>query len=309
VPLRTESDAREGDPVIEIDGKIYQVSILENRQAITASDRVGAFASSFTQDDVFGVFKDSYTPHPYAEWLVANPATLLSAGLQISSAGLLRNRAQAFVELSVPGNKDVNGFKFRPNLLANTSLDGTALTSYSRTITAVVCDNTRDAALQEKGPKVGIRHSKHSALRVGEAQRALELVETLAEEFIETSNRLMNTPISEAQWNRFVELHFPGNATTAEHTHALAVLDKKRDLLLGLYESDPRVQPWAGTAFGVLQAVNTQETHYTGSRSNKGLAERQVERTVKGEFSAVDARAWEELTAVLEGRDRELLAA
>jgi len=37
--------------------------------------------------------------------------------------------------------------------------------------------------------------------------------------------------------------------------------DTKRDSLTTLYRSDPRVSPWAGTAHGVLQAVNTYEHH------------------------------------------------
>ena len=37
----------------------------------------------------------------------------------------------------------------RPNLLATTSFDGSIASTFKRTVTNVVCDNTREAALAE----------------------------------------------------------------------------------------------------------------------------------------------------------------
>ena len=64
------------------------------------------------------------------------------------------------------------------------------------------------------------------------------------------------------------------------------------------YERDPRVAPWHGTAFGVLQAVNTYEHH---ERPVRGAtrAERNMLRTVKGEFGDLDRQAWKHLESVL----------
>ncbi len=42
---------------------------------------------------------------------------------------------------------------------------------------------------------------------------------------------------------------------------ALTLADSKRQSLQHLYRTDPRVAPWAGTAHGVLQAVNTYHHH------------------------------------------------
>ncbi len=42
------------------------------------------------------------------------------------------------------------GVEFRPNLLATTSFDGSIATTFKRTVTATVCDNTRELALAEK---------------------------------------------------------------------------------------------------------------------------------------------------------------
>ncbi len=41
------------------------------------------------------------------------------------------------------------GVAFRPNLLATTSFDGSIATTYKRTVTDTMCDNTRELALSE----------------------------------------------------------------------------------------------------------------------------------------------------------------
>ena len=73
---------------------------------------------------------------------------------------------------------------------------------------------------------------------------------------------------------------------------------RKWDTLAGLYWSDPRVSPWAGTAHGVLQAVNTYEHHQGVVRGER--AERNGLKTITGDFGRLDRTTWKTLTAVLE---------
>ena len=75
--------------------------------------------------------------------------------------------------------------------------------------------------------------------------------------------------------------------------------DNKRDALNKLYRHDDRVAPWAGTAHGVLQAVNTYE-HHEGTVRGATRAERNMLRTVTGDFGVVDRQAWTQLTSVLD---------
>lgn len=78
----------------------------------------------------------------------------------------------------------------------------------------------------------------------------------------------------------------------------------KRDSLQSLYKSDIRVEPWSGTAYGVLQAVNTYE-HHEGIVRGADRAERNMLRTVSGDFSRVDRQAWKTLQAVLAYRGND----
>lgn len=99
-----------------------------------------------------GVFTPGNAMHQYDQWLLTTVANVLDDDLSISSAGLLRGGAVAWVEVSVPESITTpEGVVFRPNLLATTSFDGSIATTFKRTVTDVICDNAREAALGEKG--------------------------------------------------------------------------------------------------------------------------------------------------------------
>jgi hypothetical protein len=73
---------------------------------------------------------------------------------------------------------------------------------------------------------------------------------------------------------------------------------KKRSRLDSLYRNDDRVNPWSGTAQGVLQAVNTYENHL-GAIRGIGRAERNVQRTVNGDHESLDRMTWATLQEAL----------
>jgi hypothetical protein len=75
------------------------------------------------------------------------------------------------------------GVVFRPNLLATTSFDGSIATTFKRTITDAVCDNTREAALAETGPAYKVKRPRHSHAQLAPVREALVVVHTLADVF------------------------------------------------------------------------------------------------------------------------------
>lgn len=74
--------------------------------------------------------------------------------------------------------------------------------------------------------------------------------------------------------------------------------EQKRDALNRLYRHDERVAPWAGTGLGVIQAVNTHG-HHEGIVRGVTRAERNMLRTVSGDFGVMDRQAAAQLSAVL----------
>ena len=157
-----------------------------------------------------GIFANGYECHQYTEWLLTSVADILDDDLSISSAGLLRGGAIAWVEVSVPESVSTpEGVEFRPNLLATTSFDGSTATTFKRTITATVCDNTRDLALAEAGQEIKIKHSRHSRLKLAPAREALALVHETSDAFAAEVATLCATRGHDADWHRFVDRVVP----------------------------------------------------------------------------------------------------
>jgi phage/plasmid-like protein (TIGR03299 family) len=139
VPCAANSSGASGT---DENGRAYQLRPVPGTKAIRRSDT----------NEVLGIFKEGYQPHQPGAWLVGNVANLLGDELGVGSAGLLRGGAQAWVQVEVPDSVSTpEGVTFRPNLLAATSFDGSLSTTYRRTATIVVCDNTMAQGLGEPG--------------------------------------------------------------------------------------------------------------------------------------------------------------
>jgi len=248
-----------------------------------------------------GVFAEGYLMHQYDEWLLKTVANILDDNLSISSAGLLRKGAIAWVEVSVPESITTpEGVTFRPNLLATTSFDGSIATTFKRTITATICDNTRELALSEQGQQVKVKHSRYSQLKLADARAALAMVHTLGDEFAAEIGKLCAIEVTARDWSKFLDLHVP-MLDSKQQTLAgrsLTGAQHKRAKIDRLYRYYMRCAPWTGTAHGVIQAVNTYEHHENTVRGGD-RGERNVIRTVTGEFGTIDRDSWSLLSKVL----------
>jgi phage/plasmid-like protein (TIGR03299 family) len=251
---------------------------------------------------ILGVFKSGYTPHSYSQWLIENVASILDDSLSIYSAGLLRGGAQAFVQVSVPDTITTpEGIEFRPNLLAVTSLDGSLATTYKRTITNSVCDNTMAAALGEVGQAYKVKHSRYSEVKLMEARDALQMVHTIADEFAAQVKVLCETTVTDTQFDAFLESIAPTkDAKSGElKTGRSGTMSANRhNAMRQLWQNDNRVTPWKGTAWGVLQAENTYVTHLQTVRGSE-RDERNMTLAVSGGFDKLANSTLETLQGVL----------
>lgn len=257
-----------------------------DRKAIMRSD-TGA---------ILGIFKSGYRMHQFDEWLLDTVATILDDDLSIGSAGLLKGGAVAWVSVEVPENITTpEGVVFRPNLLACTSHDGSLATTYQRVVTNVVCDNTMSAALGEGGPRLKVKHSRNSIGRLTDARDALAIVHTVAEDFAAEVARLSAVKISTPVWSKFVDVLVP---MPEKAGRSMTMAENKRDSLNRLWNVDPRVAPWKGTAWGVVQAVNTL-VHHEGIVRGADRPERNMLRAVTGGVDKLDNETVSTLLALV----------
>jgi phage/plasmid-like protein (TIGR03299 family) len=230
--------------------------------------------------------------------LLDTVAAILDDDLSIGSAGLLKGGAVAWVSVEIPNTITTpEGVEFRPNLLACTSHDGSLASTFQRVVTNVVCDNTMSAALGESGQRIKVRHSRHSRLRLGKAREALEIVHTIADDFAAQVARLTATTVTDRQWAKFLDAHVELPADGAP-SRSRTVAERKREALGRLWNHDPRVSPWRGTAWGVVQAVNTY-THHEQTVRAMDRAEGNMLRAVEGGADTLDTATVTTLRKIL----------
>lgn len=249
---------------------------------------------------VFGYFSPGAKIHPYSEWLVDNVSTLLEGELEIGSAGLLKDRAWAFVQAEMPANltDDTTGESFRGSILAATSLDGTLATTYQIAFTRVVCDNTLRRSLGEQTARVRIRHTKNSEVRFEDTRRALGLLSAESEKMIEEARTLIRINITRKDWEKFLDVYAP-----IPDNHLKKRIENKRDALSALYTGDPRVAPWTGTAWGVAQAINTYNHHLATVKKEAPRFERNTINMLAGKTEANDRDTLKMLASVVDSDD------
>lgn len=252
---------------------------------------------------VLGIHGKGYVVHPYSETLITTTANVIGDELHIGSAGLLRNGAQAFLQIEMPDNITVaDGFDIRPALLACTSLDGSLATQWKSVVTRVVCDNTLACARAEGGRSVSFRHTKNSPLKIATVQQALGLIHKATEDEVKAMESLLALEVSDAQWREIVARLEPA-PTLATDDPSFARVNARRDNkvaeLSRLYYSDPRCAPWNGTGLGVSQAFNTYALHSVGK--NTGRAIRNMNSLMAGTQTRQDERVLETLFAVCVG--------
>jgi phage/plasmid-like protein (TIGR03299 family) len=274
-----------------IPGPNFTIVPVPNRKAMVASDN----------GDVFGIFSGDastdkgYRGHCYRDWLVNNVANILDDTLSIVSAGLLKNRAVAWTSVGVPDSITTpEGVEFRPNLLATTSFDGSTATTYKRVVQLVVCDNTLAQGLSEDGQVFRTKHTRNSQLKLATARDALAVVHGIGDEFSKEVARLCEWEVSDSEFSQLLDLTTP---IPAEQGRGQTMATTKQDSLKRLYNSDPRVATWHGTAFGVLQAFNTYNTHEATVR-NAHRVERQFMSAIDGTIADADSSVLKVLAGI-----------
>ena len=263
---------------------------VDDRQAITRSDT----------NAVLGIFSTGYVMHQYATWLLSTVANILDDDLVISSAGLLRGGAIAWVEVSVPETITTPvGFDFRPNLLATTSFDGSISTTFKRTVTATVCDNTMDLALAEKGQHYKVKHTRYSSSKITAAREALAVVHTLGDDFAKELRSSPTPPSANPSggpsWTR------TSPSTTARVTPSKAALGRWRPGSAASWRTSTGTTggPLRGPAPpGCSSATNTW-AHHNATVRRATRAERNLANAVNGTTTTDDRLALAQLMALV----------
>lgn len=266
------------------------------------------------EGELLNVRSDGYQIHGYEEWIMNAIADTLETApedLGIKSCGLLRRGAQAWMQVRLTEDYSVGGYGYVPFIGVATSADSSLATTPFAGIDAAVCDNTLSLAMANAAAKTKIRHTSKSGGKGKIIRDALGLIRETRVAFEEGAERLMDIPVSEAEWAAWLDMAapLPEKKDTKNGTggRGYTLASTKRGTLSDLYFTDPKCAPWKGTAFGVIQTDNTWRTwDRTVQAAEGGRMERNYINMVNGTTEKEDTDTLKALGTVLR---RELVAA
>lgn len=210
------------------------------------------------------VGKDRAT-HSYREWLVGTVQECVGDEAQVSSAGLLKRRAQAWVQIERPETAvGPDGIMFSPYVTVSTGFDIPSQINENTQMT--ICDNTLRIT---RGQGLAFKHTKHSNAKLGDYRSVMSAIMRGESEFRKELERQLAIKVSDDDFERFLDFYVPveDDDIPAKKTRSA----RKRQEITHLYKTDPRVTGWTGTEFGVVQAVNTWNTHMSQLRNTTGI--------------------------------------
>jgi phage/plasmid-like protein (TIGR03299 family) len=226
--------------------------------------------------DVLGVVGERYVPLQNED-LFDFADNLLDNGGRWETAGSIKGGRVVFGALALERETvlDPNGVSDKINtyLLVNTSHDGSIAIQASITPVRVVCANTLNLALGNRGrggsvkQSFKIRHTQTAQGKVAVAREALGLANAYMDEFDKMANAMIETEITKAQFDKIVELAYPSPKDDSKKV-SLTKHANKIDLINDIYVGDFN-NTISGTAWGALNALTERlDWHRAGRRGN-----------------------------------------
>ena len=225
--------------------------------------------------DVLGVVGERYVPLQNEE-LFDFADNLLDNGGRWETAGSIKGGRVVFGALALERETviDPNGVSDKVNtyLLVNTSHDGSISIQASITPVRVVCANTLNLALGNRGrggsvkQSFKIRHTQTASGKVQIAREALGLANAYIDEFSKMANEMIQKEVSKKKFDEIVLALYPQPKEEAKG--ASSRWANKIDLINDIYVGDFN-NTITGTAWGVANALTERLDWYRNGRKGK----------------------------------------
>jgi phage/plasmid-like protein (TIGR03299 family) len=249
------------------------------------------------QPEALGVVGGGYEPLQNEDHAAFLNTLADESGAIFDTAGSLRGGRQVFITMRLPESMAVGGSDAVDlNIAAFNSHDGSAAFRIVVTPVRVVCANTQAAALRRNKGSFSIRHTRNAKAAVAAARDALGLTFKYVEEFQTEAERLIDTTLTDGQFDDLIEATFgPLDPDASERTKQADA--ERYDTLSFLFHEAETQQGIRGTAWAAYQAVAEYVDHYAPVRAKREAAVARATRLLTSDEPTKTKRlAWSLLT-------------
>jgi phage/plasmid-like protein (TIGR03299 family) len=218
-------------------------------------------------------------------------------GFHYETAGVLGKGERVFV-MAKADSYDVlaTGDRHDTYLLGVGSHDGTMSQTFKMTSTRVVCQNTLNIALSEKGTAVKAKHTVNGEAKLSNALKLIQQTRATALNTQQIMEELAQRRVTtQAIANTLSKLFNIKSVDTKIPTVTLNQVEQVKDL----FESNDRdaFPEFRGTAYNLLNSLTEYADHY---RNVRGGADADTQRAVSAMFGTGDKFKTQAMELVLE---------
>lgn len=194
-------------------------------------------------------------------------ALVEESGAEFETAGVIDGGRKAFVTMKLPGHAVIGGVDGVDSYLAAvTSHDGTMPTTLMVTPIRILRQNTLNLAFKGSDHMHKVRHRVGAGKSMGQqAREALEFTFDYIDDFQEEAEKLINTPLSQSQFERLIEREF---GTKSSANNAATRTQNKLDQMAELFADAHSQKVVRGTAWAGLNALTEWYDHFSPVRPN-----------------------------------------
>ncbi len=237
-----------------------------------------------------GIASDIYQPHQPAqvlEWFQRYIG--VDDRFELDTAGSLKGGAIIWAQARFNGELKIAGEAHRARLLMTTTFDGTGSTINKATMTRVVCNNTLDAAVADRGKSV-VRTRHNTRFDAGKVGRELARIAEGFEAYKGMAEAMAGTEMSIGDTSVFFKavLDIPFDASESDISGRK--LNQFR-ALNGAYQQTLREGTAPKTAWTALNAVTRYVDHDRTTRGGASADEARVLSSSFGSGAALKAKA------------------
>jgi phage/plasmid-like protein (TIGR03299 family) len=230
----------------------------------------GRFATVRTDTNkLLGVVGDRYEIVQNEELFEFADALVDTGDAHYESAGSLRDNKVVFLTMELERPVKVADVDFKPFLNVTSSHDGSFAFRAGVSPTVIVCMNTLRLAIDGAAHEYTIKHTMNVADRIAQAREALRISFDYYDGFDAEIVKLIDTDVTNRKFESIMRDLFPEGTTEIQGRNA----QEKREAIRVVYKTDPSSAPWQGSAWGVLNAVNTWEMWGADIRKTDSVSE------------------------------------